>query len=615
MPPPRTFTSGTNDPDGRLVRSAAAPRAVVWGLSVLLVVVPLLDLRSFGSPTTAPRYALLGLGTCLMAFAVVLGRSKGQGLPGLTSRRPLGLMALYVALSLASVVWCVDRSGAVMRSVELLTFFGLFWLSSWVAESHPASTTLWLVRSASVVGAALGALAVAQSFGLLATVFEQVAGGPAATFGNKNVLATYLDGLLVPSLLGAALGPRRTRLRRAVPFVLVLAGITVTRSRGAWLAAALTALVAVGVLAARWRDAAPRLARRAGPAVAVGLAVASLLLLAPGAASPERTPLASVTRSDVVASSFSVRRAFDTSSLAMLRDHPFGVGLGSWRAVYPAYARLAPTADFSLTVQPWEAHCDPLEILCESGMLGGFSFFVAVALAVRAGLWRASSSGPTRRLVALALGLGVIAIALHATVDFPLRKPASAMIFFVWTGLLAGLAPAERSDEASESLGARVLPWAVCVVATVLLVFHGRAAAADYLVAQARATNDTRALYEGLARANAMFPYAFQVKRELARAAHLGCSQSVVGCDVARAEIRRVLQDEPHQPRYLTDDGTLRLHAGDLPGARRSFEAAVALLPSEPACLEGLASLEAREGHAEKASALRTKAAELRAGK
>ncbi|MFO0642064.1 MAG: O-antigen ligase family protein [Polyangiaceae bacterium] len=613
---PRPSSPAASTPTGLVATSKgdAAPSSVVWGIAALLVVVPLVDLRAFGNPTTAPRYALLGLGVSVLSFAALLAPSAR---PSMTSRRAVVLLGLYVTLSLASIAWAIDRSGALVRGAELLTFFGLFLLSARVAESHPASTTAWLVRSACVVGAALGALAVAQSFGALSDVFDQVAGGPAATFGNKNVLATYLDGLLVPSLLGATLGTRRARALGGLSFVLVVAGITVTRSRGAWAAAALTALVAVVVVARGHRRTAMRIGRRVAPAVLAGVVVAIALAVSPGAASPERTPLASTTRADVVASSLSVRRAFDTSSVAMLRDHPFGVGLGSWRAMYPAYARVAPTVDFSLTVQPWEAHCDPLEIVCESGLLGGYLFFAAVALAVRSGLSGASSRGTSRRLVSLALALGIVTLALHSAVDFPLRKPASAMIFFVWLGLLVGLAPADREapSPSRPTVVGRVGPWGIAVVATALLVFHGRAVVADYLVARARRTADTRALYAGLSRANAVFPYGFQLRRELARAAHLGCSQGVVGCDVARAEIRRVLDDEPFQPRYLTDDGALRLYAGDLAGARRSYEAAVAMLPAEPACLEGLASVEEREGHTERAAALRNQATALRAGK
>jgi O-antigen ligase len=606
--------------------ATVAPRTILWGIATLLVMVPLLDLRDFGNPTTAPRYALLGLGVAVLVLLAVVTHGLRAGFPKALASRPVALTAVYVGISLVSTLWGVDRSGAIVRGFELCTFFGLFLLATWASASHPIATTAWLVRCASVVGAAVGALAVAQSFGYLTAVFEQVAGGPAATFGNKNVLATYLDGLLVPSLLRAAWGSQRTRALRALPFVLVLAGLTVTRSRGAWLAAGLTCFAFCALLAVRpaWRRTSKGLVRRVGPSLVAGAFLAVLLALSPGAASPAGTPLASAMQSEVMTSSLSVRRAFDTSSLGMLRDHPFGVGLGSWRAVYPAYARLAPTPDFSLNVQPWEAHCDPLEILCETGLFGGFAFVVAVASALGPALSTHRGTSAAQRLTGIFLAFGLVTILLHSAVDFPLRRPASAMIFFVWLGLLGGLAQrntANRTERSEAVVSPSILASrmariaalvAVAVGAVMLVVFHVRAIASDLQVARARRSSDTRALYSGLARANAIFPYSFQVRRELARTAHLGCSQNVIGCDVARAQIRRVLEDEPHQPRFLTDDGTLRMYGGDLAGARRSYVEAVALLPEEPACLEGLASLEAREGHEDKASELRAKAATSR---
>jgi O-antigen ligase len=482
-------------------------------------------------------------------------------------------------------------------------------------------------------------LAIAQSLGHATSVFEQVLGGPAATFGNKNVLATYLGALLFPSLIWVLGGGKKGRFLRGLPFVLVLAGLTVTRSRGGWLAALLAGLVLAGACAVsrRQRRVATLVLRRSTPWLVVGGVLALVLAGTPAPpGSSAGSVLANAAQADVATSSLAVRRAFDTSSLAMLRDHPFGVGLGSWRAAYPAYARLAPTTDFSLTLQPWEAHCDPLEIFCETGILGGLAFFLAIGATVRAALRPQAGESTARKLGSLLISLGVIEVLLHSLVDFPLRRPASALLFHVWLGLLAG---SERGGKPAFSAisrpvlrGAGARPSAstsgdagdggptftgalVMIAAAASIVFHLRGIVADRRVAEARRSADTRTMYDRFQRAEALFPYSFQLHREAARTAHLGCYQGVVPCPVARAAIGRVLADEPHQPRYLTDEGALALQAGDDETARRAYTKAVAVLPAEPACLEGLASVEERLGDHDCATALRAAARDLRSGR
>jgi O-antigen ligase len=119
---------------------------------------------------------------------------------------------------------------------------------------------------------------------------------------------------------------------------------------------------------------------------------------------------------------YRVRRELLYSSLAMIADRPWtGFGLGTWPAVYPAYARF----DNGLAAN--HAHNDWAEWAAE----GGFPFLTMLAIlaawSVRPGtdsLW----------------GIGVPAIFAHSLVDYPLREPALAVLLFTMLGALAGRA-------------------------------------------------------------------------------------------------------------------------------------------------------------------------------
>jgi O-antigen ligase len=117
---------------------------------------------------------------------------------------------------------------------------------------------------------------------------------------------------------------------------------------------------------------------------------------------------------------YRVRRELLFSSLAMTADRPWtGFGLGTWPSVYPAYARF----DNGLAAN--HAHNDWAEWAVE----GGLPF---VALMAMLAIWS------VRPALDSLWGIGVLAVFAHSLVDYPLREPALAALFFLMMGALAG---------------------------------------------------------------------------------------------------------------------------------------------------------------------------------
>ncbi len=107
------------------------------------------------------------------------------------------------------------------------------------------------------------------------------------------------------------------------------------------------------------------------------------------------------------------------STLAMVRDRPLtGYGMGNWRVVYPAYASF----DNSLTVN--EAHNDWAQWAAEGGIP-----FLLIMLSIAIG----SIPAAWRSL----WGIGVIAVFVHALVDYPTREPALEALLFTVVGAMA----------------------------------------------------------------------------------------------------------------------------------------------------------------------------------
>jgi membrane-bound metal-dependent hydrolase YbcI (DUF457 family) len=116
---------------------------------------------------------------------------------------------------------------------------------------------------------------------------------------------------------------------------------------------------------------------------------------------------------------FATRREFDISSTHMIAARPqFGFGLGTWPLAYPAYA-IIDTGKFAN-----RAHADWLEWTAD----GGLPFGLAMATLF---LWC------LRPAFGSVWGVGVVAVFLHATVDYPFSRPALAAWIVVMIALLA----------------------------------------------------------------------------------------------------------------------------------------------------------------------------------
>ena len=125
---------------------------------------------------------------------------------------------------------------------------------------------------------------------------------------------------------------------------------------------------------------------------------------------------------------FEYRREFARSTLAMIAERPWrGFGLGTFAAVYPAFAEFDPGAAVT------HAHNDWLEWSSEGGVpFAAAWFLLAIAL--------------LRPAVRSVWGIGLIAVLLHALVDFPFARFGIGAWFFVLAGALSVKETARRRE-------------------------------------------------------------------------------------------------------------------------------------------------------------------------
>ena len=333
----------------------------------------------------------------------------------------LALFALAAAMILRRRLAIRPHPIAILLAIAALWALMQVWLDITVDPQRTLQAALgWTVNCVafSVTLAACGAglrpasprflttqvfFALVVSVGSVIGLYTVSMLGP---FTYKNQFAAYLESVIGIAIL-AAIRDRPRRLIWILVAGTMFASVVAAGSRaGAILC--LTLLIALPILAALRDWIAPReLARIAALALASG---AVLVMVAGWETTWQRLQ---------EANPYSLRADLLRSSIAMTRDRPLtGFGLGAWSSAYPAYARYD---DGSFVNQ---AHNDWAQWASEGGIP-----FLAMMLAIVAMLAR-----PAFRSL---WGLGLIAVFVHAWIDYPFeQRPALAAFLFAMAGAL-----------------------------------------------------------------------------------------------------------------------------------------------------------------------------------
>jgi len=350
-----------------------------------------------------------------------------------------GNLVTLTATPYETVQYLLTLSGYALVILFVRDFSRICRGSPWV--------TVWPLLAISSLEAALGCYQV---------FVGAVGDGAKGTYMNRDHFAGLLE-MALPLALVCSVAVLRTEHSRhespALPaikacigitvFVLLLSGIMLSLSRGAFvasLAATVVVLLAIFFIRKpkdRPADSGKRWIRWAGMCAALVLIAAGFLFLPTDSFIARFAELPST---EGVSSEMRVQIWRDTTHL--IRDYPlFGCGAGSYASCFLRYKKVAPmqTVDY--------AHNDYLQVLAEFGIFGFVAGVVLVCrflqLALR-GARRASSAD--QRYVAIACLGAMVAILLHSLVDFNMYVPANGLEFAWILGVVASLSGASGTS-------------------------------------------------------------------------------------------------------------------------------------------------------------------------
>ena len=310
----------------------------------------------------------------------------------------------------------IDTKLALLRWATFLSVFlvGISLFRNDAVRRWFRSALVWFAFLVAILASVQSFTSHGKIFWIFDTPYTDYVMGPIL---SRNHYAAFIEAVL-PIALYLALRRERDSLLYSGMAAVMYASVIASASRaGTVLATAEVVLVPLLVWALR---------RAPGRNVAAALLRMGILF----AVFTAVVGWESVWSRFWVPDPLAVRRELAVSTLHMATSHPwFGTGLGTWSTVYPHYAIIDVGAFAN------QAHNDWLQWTAEGGLPLGIMLATLFIWSLR----------PAFRSV---WGLGVVAVFLHAIVDYPFSRPALGSWAILILSLLACTA-AEPRDSGS----------------------------------------------------------------------------------------------------------------------------------------------------------------------
>lgn len=528
------------------------------------------------------------------------------------------LLLVYAAINLLSLITAVNlQAGLWNCAVVLACLVMAFW--AYRQSSRPASVLAIIhLLASTVIGIALYGFLQYNGIDIVHLELPRL---PVSTMGNLNFTAQYLIGT-IPLFVSAFVLARRmsARLFFLAALILAVVHLLLTQSRGGLVGFAVSAvlfsILYAGAIGSPVQHLRNFLRTKAQKLLIICLGsiivVTSYCILDSGKTL------------DRLVSIFTTRKETNIYRLLTWRDtmrlvahYPIlGVGVGNYQFVFPLYKseQLWHQQDIFGRTRQVRTHNDYLNILAETGVLGLATFLTIVGVVVVGSLRQCTSKhAPLAKRTILQIGLlsGICATLAQSLFDFNLYNPASALLFWVSLGLLAGLAGTARSanfmktsavPEAQKRPGMYLAFAGIALLGLMSLysTFVFRPYSASYDNQQAQKYFDRRDYTSAL---NSL-QRAIDIDRTNIDTVSLLADtyRNMGNYDNARRYYEQWLSLEPHYPPIYNRLGFCYMQLGDYARAAEAFHTAVAINPVHAAALSNLGNLYLAAGEYEKAA-------------
>lgn len=412
-----------NNVDGWQIDNAAAPargasrHSIALRLGeglVFLVLLTSFYVKSEQGQDQPTPYDMLMVATVGLLFLFGLRLPRGLGWPAAL----WGLVVIGYGIGAMDALYLDKVKPSLMVTVYLVGSFFFFTSFVYADPARRLNQIFWAYTAAASVAAALG---VGAYFGVLPGSEAFLTFGRATgTFNDPNVFGPFLVAPIL--FLGLQLSQARSpqALWMAAPFGLLVLGLLLSFSRGAWGNLLLSGMLFFGLTLATSRSS-----RQAMRLIGFGALTALMLVTVVGVAlsSPKVSELfterASLTQ-DYDTDPQSGRFESQARAFQMVLDKPLGIGPAQWAMI-----------------NKLDTHNVYLHVLVAGGFLSGLAF-IAFLLVTAVRGWRAIAvETPAQGLLIVVYATFIGHIAEAAIIDIDNWRHFYLLLGMLWGALLA----------------------------------------------------------------------------------------------------------------------------------------------------------------------------------
>lgn len=380
-------------------------------LSLLFVLTLFLATLTLWIPAYWP-VGLFEISTFLIAgLAVILGKVPASA--AYFPLFPLSFIVLWGCIQLISG-WTINRFATERATLQWMTWAAVYYTGVSTLKDERLAKLLragivWFGLAVAVEAILQAYLSPGKVFGLFPTGYHEFVMGPIIYHTH---FAAFIETILPVAFFLALTHTRGSYTYLAISAVLLTA-VVVSASRGGLI---ITFFEVLGVLILLHQQKSKSGRRIRFLAMTLIVMTAILTLIVGFETASKRFYLEALTAG---------RLQFAISTLHMIAAHPWiGWGLGCWPAAYPAFATFDPGAIVN------QAHSDWLQWTAEGGLPVGLAMLSLAIWAIR----------PALRSI---WGIGVIAVLIHASFDYPFSRPAVG----AWPILILSMTAASRQTK------------------------------------------------------------------------------------------------------------------------------------------------------------------------
>ena len=332
------------------------------------------------------------------------------------------LIFLFFLISIISIFFSAYRNISIQWAVNILNYILLFYLTLNIVKEREDEKVILTVLTAIMVFQSLYGISQCLILG-----FDRAKG----TFFNPNFYGSYLGAGILFLRGFPAFGKEEkiysrleelffSKLFLNIISVLCFAAMLLSKSRGAVLSF-LAGLVLTAVV----------LFRANKKIMLIILLVLLLILLLPN---PLKTRIENLPGTDIYAFS---RINIWKSSISIISDYPFGIGIGMYKYYFPRYNFPIKKALALYGKRADTAHNEYLQIWAELGATGFFVFSLVIYFFYKRSLEIINNvKSPYERGLNIFLLAGICVFLFQACFDAVFHEPAIIILITVFSGIL-----------------------------------------------------------------------------------------------------------------------------------------------------------------------------------